>query len=87
MINYYCRLYPTSNINLKPLTALISPKVKFKWNKRAQSSFGIIKELLIHNTLLIYPDFSKPFHLNTNTSKTELSGIIYQDHSIIAYHS
>ena len=87
MINYYRRLYPTSRINIKPLTDLTSPKTKFKWNKEAQASFDKIKELLVHDTLLVYPDFSKPFHLDTDASQTQLGGIIYQDHGIIVYYS
>jgi hypothetical protein len=75
-----------SKIDLKPLTYLTSSKVKFKWNKEAQKSFKQIKELLIHGTLLVYPNFLKPFYLDTDTSKTQLSGIIYQDDSIIAYY-
>ena len=87
MFNYYRRLYPTSKIDMKPLTYLTSPKVKYKWTKEADSSFNKIKEMLTHDTLLVYPDFDKPFHLDTDASKSQLGGIIYQDHGIIAYHS
>ena len=87
MVNYYRRLYLTSKINLKPLTYLTSPKVKFKWSKEAQTSFDSIKELLLHDTLLVYPDFTKPFRLDTDASNTHLGGIICQDHGIITYHS
>ena len=87
MVNYYRRLCPTSKINVKPLTYLTSPKVRFKWTKEAQKAFEDVKSLLLHDTLLVYPDFSKPFYLDTDASKTQLRGIIYQDHGVIAYHS
>ena len=87
MINYYRRLYPTSKINTKSLIMLISEKIKLRWSKEAQNSFDKIKELLLHDTLLVFPDFNKPFFIDADTSKTQLGGIIYQDHGIIAYHS
>jgi hypothetical protein len=36
----------------------------------------------MHDTLLKYHNFNKPFHIDTNTSKPQLESIIYQDHSI-----
>ena len=74
-------------IDTKPLTMLTSEKVRFKWSKEAQSSFDKIKELLLHDTLLVFPDFTKPFYIDADASNTQLGGIIYQDHGIIAYHS
>ena len=53
MVNYYQRLYSTSKINIKPSTYLTSTKVKFKWTKEAKNSFDSIKELLLHDTLLL----------------------------------
>ena len=42
---------------------------------------------MTYDTLLVYPDFSKPFYINDDASKSQLRGIIYQDRGIIAYHS
>ena len=69
MINYYRYLYPMSKINTKPLTILISEKNKFRWSKEAQKSFNKIKELLLHNTLLVFPDFNKSFFIDADASK------------------
>ena len=76
MTNYYRCLYPTSKIKIKLLTDLTLPKTKFKWNKEAQSKFEKIKELLIHDTLLVCSDFSKPISLETDASDKQLGGIM-----------
>ena len=41
--------------------------------------------MLVHDALLVYPDFENPFHLDTDASKTQLGGVTCQDHGTIAY--
>ena len=43
--------------------------------------------MLVHDALLLYPDFEKPLHLETDASKTQLGDVMHQDHGAIAYHS
>ena len=43
--------------------------------------------MLVHDTLLECADFDKPLCLDTDASKNQLGGIIYQHHGIIACHS
>ena len=77
MVNYYCQPYPTSTIDIKPLAILTLDKVKHKQTHEAQGTFNKIKDLLLHDTLLIFPDFEKLFYLHVNTSKTQLDKTIY----------
>ena len=69
IFNYYPRSHPTSEINMQPLACLTSPKVKFKWNQEAHTSFNNIKSLLSHETLLVCTEFDKRFHLDEDASK------------------
>ena len=87
MLNYYRRFHPTSKTNMQHLESLTYPKVKFKWNQKANSSFNNTMEMLAHDELLVNLDFDKPFHLDADASKNKLGGIIYQEHEIISYHS
>ena len=43
--------------------------------------------MLVHDASLFCTDFEKPFRLDTDTSKTQLGGMMHQDHGAIAYHS
>ena len=41
--------------------------------------------MIAKETLLTYPDFSKPFHLHTDASKIQLGAHITQDEKPIAF--
>ena len=55
VINYYRDMWARRSHILHPLTALTSPKVKFKWTSVEQKSFDKIKRTVAHDTLLTYP--------------------------------
>jgi hypothetical protein len=37
--------------------------------------------------ILTFPDFSKPFHIYTDASDTQLGAVITQDEELIAFYS
>ena len=49
--------------------------------------FDEIKTVIAQETLLTYPDFSKPFHLHTDSCKVQLGSNITQDEKPIAFYS
>jgi hypothetical protein len=57
---------------LAPLSALVSPKVKFEWCKEHQDAFKQFKIIIIKETLLTFPNFNEPFHIFTDASKYQL---------------
>ena len=87
MFNHYKRLYYTTDLNLEILYDLISTNKAFHQTLEAQKVFDKIKDLVILDTLLVLPDFTKPFYINSDSCDYQLGSIIYQDHGIIAYHS
>jgi len=87
MINHYKLLYKTTDINLEILNDLTSLNKAFRWNIDAQKVFDKIKDVIMTDTLLVLPDFNKPFLIDTDSSKFQLGSIIYQEHGIIAHHS
>ncbi len=87
MINYYRDMWPKRSHLLAPLTILTSKNVKFKWTDEHQKAFDEIKTVIAQETLLTYPDFSKPFHLHTDSSKVQLGSNITQDEKPIAFYS
>ena len=72
---------------LHPLTALTSPKVKFKWTDVEQKAFDEIKRTPDNDTLLAYPDFIKRFEIHTDTSDHQLGAVISQEDKPIAFYS
>ena len=49
--------------------------------------FDEIKQVVTHNTLLIYPYFNKRFYIHMNASYLQLGAVIIQDGKPIAFYS
>ena len=49
--------------------------------------FSEIKQVVTHDTLLIYPDFNKRFNINMDASELQLGSGISQDGKPIAFYS
>ena len=41
-------------------------------DRRTSKSFDAVKAVIAQETMLTYPDFSKPFHLHADASKIQL---------------
>ena len=78
MINYYRDMWPKRSHLLAPLTNLTSKNVKFKWTEEHQKAFDEIRTVIAQETMLVYPDFNKPFHVRTDASKIQLGAYITQ---------
>ena len=87
LVNYYRDIWTKRSLLLQPLTALTSKKVKFKWKVVKQKVFGEIKQVVAHDTLLIYPDFNKQFDIHMDASELQLGTGISQDVKPIAFYS
>jgi hypothetical protein len=72
---------------LAPLSALVSPKVKFEWRQVHQDAFDQIKTLMSKETLLTFPNFNEPFHIFTDASKYQLGAVIMQNDKPLAFCS
>ena len=54
------------------------PEIPFHWCPVHQESFDHIIDLLCHTPVLSFADYSKPFVLHTDASKTGLGAVLYQ---------
>ena len=61
-----------------PLHALTKKDVPFLWTPACQSAFSKLKELLTSAPVLAYPDFSRPFILETDSSGAGLGAVLAQ---------
>jgi hypothetical protein len=57
------------------------------WDSIHQQAFDNIKVAIANETVLAFPDFSKPFEIYTDASATQLGAVIAQNNRPIAFSS
>ena len=87
IFNYYGDIWARLSHLLHPLTALTSPKVKFKLTGVEYKAFDNIKRTIIHDTLLSYMYFNKFFDIHMDASDYQLGSVISQNGKPIAFYS
>ena len=86
-INHYKQMIPQRSQLSTPLTNLTRKNVKFQWTADCQKSFEALKRSLAKQVSLAYPNFSIPFEVYTDASKTQLGSVICQKHRPLAFYS
>ena len=87
IINYYRDMWKRRSDTLTPLTQMTSKQANWKWTEEHQKAFEHMKKSISRETLLVYPDFNKPFEIHTDASKVQLGAVISQDNKPIAFYS
>ena len=87
MINYYRDMWRRRSHILAPLTALQSKTVPWNWESKQTKAFEEIKRVIAKETILAFPDFTKPFHLHTDASDYQLGAVVMQDNRPLAFYS
>ena len=62
----------------KPLHCLMGRNTPLEWSEECQAAFVAIKQKLTSAPILVFPDFSRPFILDTDASYTGLGGVLFQ---------
>jgi hypothetical protein len=62
-------------------------KQPWRWDLIHQQAFNNIKAAIAKETVLAYPDFSKPFETFTDSSSMQLGAVITQDNRPIVFFS
>ena len=87
MVNYYRDMWKRRSHVLAPLTALSSQKSKWKWTDEHQQAFEEAKQMVLRETILNYPDFTKTFHIFTDASAYQLGSVIMQRQKPLAFYT
>ena len=87
MVNYYRDMWPKRSELLAPLTKLTSKNEPWNWTQECEESFQAMKKIIAKETLLAFPDFTKPFHIHTDASKVQLGACSSQEGKPIAFYS
>ena len=96
--NYYHKFIPQYAQVAKPINQLVSrdnankKKALVNWTSECQDAFEHLKHLCSQTPILAYADYTKPFQLHTDASKSGLGAVLYQKQTngtegVIAYAS
>ena len=80
LVGFYRRMIPAFGSTAKPLYNLTKKDVPFLWSDECQKAFDQLKAVLTSDSVVAYPDFSKPFILSTDASTTAIAGVLSQQH-------
>jgi hypothetical protein len=61
-----------------PMEKLLKKDIKFQWNDECQQSLDILKEKMVTTQILVFPDWSKEFHVHVDASSIALGAVLTQ---------
>jgi hypothetical protein len=89
MVQYYRDMWRSRSHIMAPLTELSKGKKgqPIKWMQEHEDAFQAIKKVITQDTMLTYPDWSKPFIVHTDASDKQIGAVISQNNKPIAFFS
>ena len=78
LANYYRRFVAHFATLVKPLHCLTEKNARFKWTDACQEAFDAIRQQLSSPPLLSFPDFSRPFIVDTDASDVGIGSVLSQ---------
>ena len=78
LVSYYRKFIASFARIAHPLYALTKKDVPFIWSSKCQAAFDVLKRQLVESPILVYPDFTKPFHLETDACAQGLGAVLSQ---------
>lgn len=93
LVNYYRQFIPNFARKAGPLYSLLqgvdssNKKSITDWTPECEYAFQNLKEALVTEPILVYPDFSKDFTITCDASLEGLGAVLEQDKKVIAYAS
>ena len=92
LANYYRRFVKDFATIAKPLHYLTEKTAAFEWTESAQLAFEELRGRLVSAPVLAFPDYSKPFILDTDASEAGIGAVLSQlrddgSEAVIAYAS
>ena len=76
--NFYRKFISHYSDIARPLNDLTKKDKKFKWTEECQMSFDTLKQCFIEEPVLLMPDHSKPFQIESDASKVATGAVLTQ---------
>ena len=76
--NFYQKFISHYSDIAKPLNDLTKKDRKFEWTNKCQESFDTLKRRFTEEPVLLMPDHSKPFQIESDASKVATGAILTQ---------
>jgi len=87
LINYYNDNQKQCAYILQPLISTTGKNIECEWSQVHQCAFDSIKKIVAKNTILRFPNFTRPFDVHTDASNIQLGGVVSQNNSPSVYFS
>lgn len=78
ILNYYRRFVKNFARIAKPLTMLCKQDLPFIWTDNTQNSFDTLKNALIGDVVLKFPNFEETFYVTTDASDVAIGAVLSQ---------
>lgn len=78
LAGYYRKFVPRFSDIARPLTALTKKDAEFIWSDTCQKSFELLKQYLVEEPILKFPDPDRPYTLFTDASKYAYAAVLAQ---------
>lgn len=78
LAGYYRRFVPMFSKIAAPLHKLLKKDIKYEWGSAQENAFQSLKQKLMREPILQYPDFSKEFVVTTDASNDGVGAVLSQ---------
>ena len=78
MASFFRKHVPNFSTIVEPLTRLTKKEKAFVWGEEQEEAFAKVKQILSEKPVLVFPDYSKPFHIFTDASLVGQGGALMQ---------
>jgi hypothetical protein len=79
IMSYYRRYIKNFAIIARPLNDLLKKTANWKWTSEQQEAYQDLKDILLSDVFLLYPDHEKPFILETDASGFAWGAVLSQE--------
>lgn len=92
LCGYFRRFVKDYSLIAEPLSRLLRKNQTFQWEEEQEQAFLKLQDSLIHYPVLRRPDWTKPFTVLCDASRTHVAAILSQEDEnnkpyVVAYHS
>ena len=77
-IRYYRNFIKGYAQTTTPMGKILNKDSKFQWTEECQQSFNTLKKKMITAPILVFPDWSKEFHVHVDSSSMALGEVLAQ---------